>query len=77
MTIKYTKWPQNLPNDRKIDQMAIKYVDQYLTLHDPPKFTLIVVFWFEKIPSGNPGFSSGKKSTLLANPIIGSILFLH
>jgi hypothetical protein len=24
ITIKYTKWPQNAPNGRKIDRMAIK-----------------------------------------------------
>jgi hypothetical protein len=25
ITTKYTKWSQNIPNDRKIDQMAIQY----------------------------------------------------
>jgi hypothetical protein len=27
MTIKYTKLSQNIPNGRKIDQMAIKYTN--------------------------------------------------
>jgi hypothetical protein len=29
---KCTKWPQNLPNGRKVDQMAIKYIYQHLHL---------------------------------------------
>jgi hypothetical protein len=44
MSIKYTKWTQNIPNDRKIDQMAIDYVYQHLPLQDPPKFTQIDIF---------------------------------
>jgi hypothetical protein len=44
ITIKYTKWPQNIPNGRTIDQIAVKYVDQYLQLQEPPKFTQIGIF---------------------------------
>jgi hypothetical protein len=32
ITIKYTKWPQNIPTNHKIDQMDIK---KYLPLQDP------------------------------------------
>jgi hypothetical protein len=45
-TIKYTKWPQNVPNVSKIDQ--------HLPLQVTPKFPQIVIFWFENMPSGNP-----------------------
>jgi hypothetical protein len=37
MTIKYTKWSQNIPNGRKIDNNMC----QYLSLQDSPKFTQI------------------------------------
>jgi hypothetical protein len=36
ITIKYTKWQQNGPNCRKIDQ--------HLPLKEPPKFTPIGIF---------------------------------
>jgi hypothetical protein len=48
MTIK-NKWPQNKPNGRKIDQMAIKS-----TITRPSKIDPKWDFWFENIPSGNP-----------------------
>jgi hypothetical protein len=51
----YTKWPQNTQSDRKTDKMTIKYVYQHLPLQDPPKFTQTGNFWFENMPSGNPG----------------------
>jgi hypothetical protein len=43
MTIKYTKWPYNIPNDHKIDQITINRsnghkIYQHI-LQDPPKFT--------------------------------------
>jgi hypothetical protein len=36
---KYTKWPQNIPNYRKIDQKAIKYTTNFQrkTLQNLPK----------------------------------------
>jgi hypothetical protein len=42
----------NIPNGHKIYQMAVNRpngykIDQQLPLHDPPKFTQIVIFWFE------------------------------
>jgi hypothetical protein len=39
----YTKWPQNRPNDCKIDQMAIKYADIF-HLKTLQKFTQIGSF---------------------------------
>jgi hypothetical protein len=42
ITINYTKWPQNTPNCRKIDQMVIKYTN--IRLQDPPKCTHIGIF---------------------------------
>jgi hypothetical protein len=49
---KYTKWPQNIPNDRKSDQMAIKYSIPLIAR--PSKIYINGNFWFEKMPSGNP-----------------------
>jgi hypothetical protein len=46
---KYTKWSQNIPNDRKMDKMPIKHTDISKSY---PNW----VFWFENIPSGNPGY---------------------
>jgi hypothetical protein len=39
MSIKYAKWPQNIPNDRKIDQMLIKCtnISHCKTFQDLPK----------------------------------------
>jgi hypothetical protein len=44
------KWPQNIPNGRKIHQMAFKITSIFhcMTLENLPKF------WFENMPSGNP-----------------------
>jgi hypothetical protein len=56
MAIKYTKWPNNIPNGHKIYQMAIKYTNwtlnipngqniyQHLSLQDNPKFTQSWIF---------------------------------
>jgi hypothetical protein len=52
-TIKYTKWQQNIPNSRKLDKMAIKYISASpVTKHW--KICPNLDFWFENIPSGNP-----------------------
>jgi hypothetical protein len=51
ITIKYTKWPENIPNGRKIYPMAVKIV-QYLPVQVPPNFTQIRIFG---LPSGNLG----------------------
>jgi hypothetical protein len=50
ITMKYTKWSQNIPNGRKIDQMSITYSNIFhcKTIQN---FTQI---WFENMPSGNP-----------------------
>jgi hypothetical protein len=40
---KCTKWPQNIPNGNKIDQMAIKGAN--IPLQDPPKFTQIGILF--------------------------------
>jgi hypothetical protein len=46
MSIKYTKWLQNIPNVDK------KY--QHLPLKNTPKITQFCFFLFENIQSGNP-----------------------
>jgi hypothetical protein len=53
VTIKYPQWQQNIPNGRKIDQMAIKYTNIFhcKTLQNLKTWD----FWFENMPSGNPG----------------------
>jgi hypothetical protein len=50
MGTKFTKWPYNITNGRKIEQVAIKYIHivQCKTLQNLPKLRF---FW----PSGNPG----------------------
>jgi hypothetical protein len=35
--------------------MAIEYTYQAFPFQGPPQFTKIGIFWFENIPSGNPG----------------------
>jgi hypothetical protein len=55
---KSTKLPLNIPNSRKIDKIAIKYIYRLLPVQDPPKFTQIGIFGFENIPSGNPAWQS-------------------
>jgi hypothetical protein len=52
MTIKYTKWPQNISNGRKIDQMVKKYI--IFSNLSPSKIYPNLDFWFENKPSGNP-----------------------
>jgi hypothetical protein len=52
---KYIKWPQNIPNGRKIYR--------HLPLQVPPKFTQIRYdFWLENMPSGNPGIFASEIS---------------
>jgi hypothetical protein len=48
LAIKYTKWPQNIPNDHKIYQHFLFYIR-------PSKIYPNWDFWFENRPSGNPG----------------------
>jgi hypothetical protein len=43
MTLKYTKWQQNIPNGRKIKQMTTKG-NKRLSLQNPPKFAQIWIF---------------------------------
>jgi hypothetical protein len=43
ITAKYNKWPQNMPNGRKIEKNGHK-IYQHLPLQDPPKFTQIGIF---------------------------------
>jgi hypothetical protein len=44
MTIKYTKWPHNTPNDHKMDQMAIKHTNifRFKLLQNLPKLGFLV-----------------------------------
>jgi hypothetical protein len=58
MTIKYSVWPQNIQNDRKINKMAVK---QPFPLQGPPKYSQIGIFGMKiGIPSGNP--AAGNKT---------------
>jgi hypothetical protein len=52
MTTKYTKWPYNIRNGCKMDQMAINLPTYFIARHSKiyPNWD----FWFESIPSGNP-----------------------
>jgi hypothetical protein len=59
MAAKYTKWPQNIPNGRKIYQMAIKYAP-YSIIARPSKIYPNWEFWFETIPPGNPASDTNR-----------------
>jgi hypothetical protein len=50
---KITKWPQNMPNGCKINQMSIKIPTA--SIARPSKIYPIRNFCFENVPSGNPG----------------------
>jgi hypothetical protein len=52
MTIKNSKWPQNILYGLKIDQMTIKYATS--STEKTSKIYQKLNVWFEKIPSGNP-----------------------
>jgi hypothetical protein len=43
MTVKYTKWPQVIPNGRKINQTAMKNTNVFHS-QDRTKFTQIGIF---------------------------------
>jgi transposase-like protein len=55
MLLKYTKCSQNIPNANKIYQMTMEKTK----IFQCKAFQIIskLGFWFEKIPSGNPGLS--------------------
>jgi hypothetical protein len=55
MNTKCTKWSQNIPNDRKLFQMAVNYINTFYNLR-PSKIYPNLDFWFENKKSGNPGF---------------------
>jgi hypothetical protein len=62
---------ENIPNDHKIYQMAIKYfqwpqnrpnyykIFQDFPLQDPPKLTQIGILGLKNKPSGNPDWQRG------------------
>jgi hypothetical protein len=52
MTTKYTKWPKNISNGHKIDQMVLKL--PIFSIARPFKIYPNWDFWFENKPSGNP-----------------------
>jgi hypothetical protein len=56
------KWPQNVANGRKMDQMAIK--DQHLPLQDPPSVTQNSFF----------GLKICHLATLLTTPVISPFI---
>jgi hypothetical protein len=47
-------------------------------MQDHPKFTQIGIFWFENIPSGNPGFQETFRGcadiAIAPNPILSSLI---
>jgi hypothetical protein len=49
ITIKYPKWPQNLPNGCKTANIPISSIARHTKIY--PNLT----FWFENMTSGNPG----------------------
>jgi hypothetical protein len=49
-------WLQNISNGLKIDQMILKYTNIFHR-KPPPKIYPSLDFWFEDMPSGNPGVS--------------------
>jgi hypothetical protein len=53
MTAKYNKLPYNIQKGSKIDQMALKLPTSFTARHSKifPNWN----FWFQNIPSGNPG----------------------
>jgi hypothetical protein len=59
-----------IPNGSKIYQN--------FPFQDPPKFTQMVIFWFENITSGNPGKERGKNSACLgsATTVVGQFFFV-
>jgi hypothetical protein len=81
ITIKYTKWQQNIPNDLTLDQTAIQYTNifQCRTLQNLPKLGFSVIFcrqikaiideiWDLKIASGpNPWFESLHRRSLIVS----------
>jgi hypothetical protein len=52
ITIKYSKWSQNIPNDHNIDQSAINIPT--FTIARPSIIYQKRDFWLEKMTSGNP-----------------------
>jgi hypothetical protein len=52
LTIKYSQWPQNIPNGSEIEQVDIKGTNiiHCKTLEFYPNW----IFLFENMPSGNP-----------------------
>jgi hypothetical protein len=44
MTMKYTKWPWNIPNGHEICIPNGHKIYQHLPLQKPPKFTQILIF---------------------------------
>jgi hypothetical protein len=65
MTTKCTKWSLNVPIDRKFYQMEKIY--QHLPIEDPPKIYPKWDFWFENMPSGNPGLNVSRFAHTAAN----------
>jgi hypothetical protein len=55
-----TKWSKNIPNGRNIFKTVKEY--QCFPFQGPPKFYPNWEFWFENMPSGNPGWSDGSLS---------------
>jgi hypothetical protein len=58
----FTKMVKNMPNGHKIylhngrKTFDMSKIHKHSPLQGPPKFTQNWDFWFENIPSGNPGW---------------------
>jgi hypothetical protein len=50
---RYTEWPQNIPDGRKIDQMAIKYTNNFhcKALQNLPKLGFVVCHLATLLPA--------------------------
>jgi hypothetical protein len=79
MTIKYTKWPYNISNGRKIDQMVIKYTKIFYskTLQNLPDWD----FWFVNKPSGSPAKGASLEGSgfqhFLRQLVLGELVVNH
>jgi hypothetical protein len=68
---KYTKWPQTIPNDHKLYQMALKLSKWSLNIPTfsiprPSKIYPDWDFWFENKLSGNPASQQSTNRSFIA-----------
>jgi hypothetical protein len=68
MADKYTKWTENLPNDKNIPKSSFARPS-----HICPNWDL----WFENIPSGNPALQNIEQSSFVDNVLNYYVFFVH